>query len=89
MEKNWAKHDPKAPHFHFGPLAVLPSMQGNGIGSALLDRFCREIDTQKAVAYLETDKEENIHLYEKFGFRVTEEDKLFGVKNWFMWRGRS
>ncbi|WP_343307033.1 GNAT family N-acetyltransferase [Chitinophaga niabensis] len=83
---NWAKHDPKERHLHFGPLGVLPAMQGNGIGSALLERFCLIADSGKEAAYLETDKIENVALYEKYGFRVVAVDTLSGVKNWFMWR---
>lgn len=83
---NWGKHDPKERHLHFGPLAVLPSMQGNGIGASLLARFCVIADSKKAAAYLETDKIENVALYERYGFMVIAEDTLFGVKNWFMWR---
>lgn len=83
---NWAKHDPEERHLHFGPLAVSPAMQGKGIGAALLTRFCMIADARKEAAYLETDKIENVALYERFGFRVIAEDRLFGVKNWFMWR---
>ena len=36
--------------------------------------------------YLETDKPENVTLYERFGFKVTGEAKVFGVPNWFKWR---
>lgn len=82
----WAKHDPALSHLHFGPLAVLPSMQGMGIGSALLAHFCAVADSRKAAAYLETDKEENVCLYERFGFRIIAEEMLLGVRNWFMWR---
>lgn len=85
-KSNWGSHDPKADHFHFGPLAVLPSMQGKDIGSALLTQFCVLADAEGIGSWLETDKEENLPLYEKFGFKVRESDILFGVKNWFMWR---
>lgn len=85
-KSNWSRHDPQVPHFHFGPLAVLPAFQGNGIGSALLTHFCQLADAEKIGSYLETDKEENVTLYERFGFKVVEEDMIFGVKNWFMWR---
>jgi len=82
----WAKHDSKGLHLHFGPLAVLPHMQHAGIGSKLLGHFCRMADAQTADTYLETDKEENIKLYERFGFNVIQTDTVCGVKNWFMWR---
>lgn len=85
-KKNWGTHDPKTPHYHLGPLAILPEMQGQGVGSALLQHFCQLVDAQGAVAYLETDKEENVTLYKRFGFEVVQTDRLLGVKNWFMVR---
>jgi GNAT superfamily N-acetyltransferase len=85
-KSNWGSHDPKAGHFHFGPLAVHPSMQGKGVGSSLLTHFCALADAEGIGSWLETDKEQNLPLYQKFGFAVREEDTLFGVKNWFMWR---
>ena len=83
---NWEKHDPKTPHWHLGPLAVATNKQGQGIGSALLTWFCHFVDEKKEAAYLETDKPENVRLYEKFGFVVKEEDVVYGAKNWFMFR---
>ena len=82
----WAKLDPKEPHWHFGPFAVLPERQGQGIGSQLLTRFCEHVDHLEAAAYLETDKPENVRLYQRFGFVVTAEAPVLGVPNWFMWR---
>ncbi|HEY0678698.1 MAG TPA: GNAT family N-acetyltransferase [Chitinophagaceae bacterium] len=84
---NWATHDFSGPHIHLGPLAVETSLQGTGIGKSLLTHFCSYLDTTGQAAYLETDREQNIPLYEKFGFKVIETDLLFGNKNWFMLRG--
>lgn len=85
-KKTWAWHDAKTPHLHFGPLAVAPAAQGTGVGSALLQYFCNLADADKQDAYLETDKKENLKLYERFGFRVVASDNLLGVANWFMLR---
>lgn len=82
----WAKHDPDRPHSHFGPLAVDPELQGRGIGSLLLATYCRQLDVTAMLAYLETDKPENVRLYERFGFVVSAEADVIGVKNWFMTR---
>lgn len=82
----WEKHDPTNPHLHLGPLAVLPDHQGKGIGSQLLRQMCSLSENSKLPIYLETDKEENVALYERFEFRIISEDTVFGVKNWFMWR---
>lgn len=82
----WAKHDPDRPHSHFGPLAVDPDLQGKGIGTLLLSAYCRQLDGTAMLGYLETDKRENVRLYERFGFVVTAEADVIGVKNWFMTR---
>lgn len=82
----WAKHDPKQPHWHLGPLGVLPERQGQGIGSRLLESFCEHLDQLQAAGYLETDRPENVRLYERFGFSVTGEAPVYGARTWFMWR---
>ena len=82
----WLRHDPREPHWHFGPFAVDPEVQGHGIGSVMLGTFCACMDGRKALAYLETDKPENVRLYEKFGFVATSEAFVLGTPNWFMKR---
>jgi ribosomal protein S18 acetylase RimI-like enzyme len=82
----WKKHDPKKPHWHIDPIGVLPEMQGKGIGSQMLSYFCEQIDKQNAAAYHETDQEQNVRLYEKFGYKVVETEPIFSVTNWFLWR---
>ena len=52
----------------------------------LLTAYCRRLDEGGLLAYLETDKAENVRLYERFGFAVTGEADVIGVKNWFMTR---
>jgi ribosomal protein S18 acetylase RimI-like enzyme len=84
--KEWAKYDPVAQHWHLGPIGVLPTHQGLGIGSILMDRFCKEVDSCLAKAYLETDLDKNVRFYEKFGFKVVSESEIFGVKNRYMLR---
>ncbi len=82
----WAKHDPKAPHWHLGPVGVERHLQGKGIGGALLREFCGRMDAVQAMAYLETDKRANVGIYEHFGFRTVAEDQVLGITNWFMVR---
>ena len=82
----WARHEPKRQHWHLGPIGVLPSRQGLGIGSILMERFCMEVDACKAEAYLETDVDKNVRFYEKFGFKVISESDIFSVKNRYMLR---
>jgi ribosomal protein S18 acetylase RimI-like enzyme len=82
----WARHDPKKPHWHIDPLGVLPERQGQGIGSKLLTYFCNQVDINNAEAYLETDQERNVRLYNRFGFKEIEKEPIFNVTNWFLLR---
>jgi predicted N-acetyltransferase YhbS len=82
----WSSEDPPAPHWHLGPVAVRKKLQGQGIGSRMLQHFCEQIDRERAAAYLETDHEDNVRLYERFGFDLKSRTDLFGVPNYFMWR---
>ncbi|MBE7548239.1 MAG: GNAT family N-acetyltransferase [Planctomycetia bacterium] len=56
----WSRRDPKDQHWHLGPIGVLPTHQGVGVGSMLMERFCSEVDACMANAYLETDKDVNV-----------------------------
>jgi ribosomal protein S18 acetylase RimI-like enzyme len=82
----WAKYHPVKPHWHVDPLAVMPELQGQGVGSQLLERFCKIVDDAGESAYLETDRPENVRLYERFGFNVISEAPALGVHCYFMWR---
>ena len=85
----WAQRDPTEPHVHLGPLAVEPRLQGQGIGSRILAEHCSRLDEERQIGYLETDKAENVVLYERFGYRVHGEAEIIGVHNWFLLRGRA
>ena len=86
MLSAWEKQDPTDRHWHLGPVAVEPGLQGMSIGSQMLERFCARMDSEGEVAYLETDKPENVRFYEKFGFATTAEADVLGIPNWFMRR---
>lgn len=83
IEKIWKKYDPKKPHWHLGPIAVLPEKQNNGIGKKLIAYCIENID---GPAYLEVDQIKNVKLYEKFDFKVIGTTEILSIKNWFMWR---
>jgi GNAT superfamily N-acetyltransferase len=82
----WSRRDPSQPHWHLGPVAVEPAVQGQGVGRALMADFCTRMDQCAGRAYLETDRRENIHFYRRFGFSVVAEAQVLGVPNWFMSR---
>jgi ribosomal protein S18 acetylase RimI-like enzyme len=83
----WAKREPEEQHWHLGPIGDLPSYRKFGIGSKLMERFCGEVDNCSAKAYLETDTDENVSFYEKFGFEVISNSDIFKVDNRYMVRG--
>jgi predicted N-acetyltransferase YhbS len=82
----YERRDPPERHWHLGPVAVEPGYQGRGVGSAMLERFCARVDDDGAAAYLETDKPENVRLYERFDFTTVGEQMIAGTPNWFMLR---
>jgi ribosomal protein S18 acetylase RimI-like enzyme len=84
--REWSNRDPKDQHWHLGPIGVLPSHRRSGIGSKLMERFCEEVDNCSAKAYLETDLDENVGFYEKFGFEVIARSNIFDVENRYMLR---
>ena len=84
--KEWSRYDPVHAHWHLGPIGVHRDNQRRGIGSAMLDRFCRRMDDHASVAYLETDRVQTVAFYWRFGFRTVAQAQVLGVPNWFMQR---
>jgi len=82
----WARHDPDEDHVHLGPLGVEPSLQGRGIGPQLMEHHCRHVDEIGWMGYLETDREENVAFYERFGFEVSSRIAVLGVQHYLMKR---
>ena len=83
---DWEHRDPDRPHAHFGPFGVEPELQGRGIGSIFLREYTRRLDEAGEASYLETEKPQNVALYQRFGFEVIEEAEVLATPNWFMWR---
>lgn len=82
----WARNDPKEPHWHIGPLAVLSENRRRGVGRQLMEFCCAQLDSLEAAAWLETDLEINAGFYRSFGFYVVREEPVLGVPVWFMSR---
>ncbi len=81
-----AAYDLPASHWHVGPVGVEPGFQGMGIGGAAMTLLCAEFDEHQRLAWLETDKPENVRFYIGHGFEVVEEIPMFSERNWFMRR---
>jgi GNAT superfamily N-acetyltransferase len=86
MTAEWERHHPNEPHWHLGPLAVEPDVQRKGVGSRMAERFCELVDADGGMAFLETDRLENVRFFERFGFVTVDKADVIGIPNWFMRR---
>lgn len=80
------RHDPQKPHWHLKAIGVEPDFQGKGIGGQMMDFYCGIIDKDRLEAHHETDRAENVPFYERFGFKVVQEEAVIGAKQWYMLR---
>ena len=85
-----AVHSRLAPfkHWFLQAIGVDPQFQGRGYASKLLRPMLSRIDEEGLPCYLETLEEQNVRLYEHFGFKVIEESKVpnTNLTNWAMLR---
>jgi GNAT superfamily N-acetyltransferase len=72
------RHHIREPHWYLGVLATDPRFQGRGVGTQLLAPVLAECDRESLPAYLETQKEENLPYYARFGFDIA---KVVQVRN--------
>jgi GNAT superfamily N-acetyltransferase len=64
---------PKIPQWYLQLLMVDPDVQRSGIGGLLQAPVLEECDRQGLPAWVETQKQENLAYYGRFGFNVVEE----------------
>jgi ribosomal protein S18 acetylase RimI-like enzyme len=74
------------PHWHLGPVAVMPDRRSQGIGSQMLRAFCAGMDERGEMAFLETDKLDSVRFYARCGFEVSDQGEVLGTPNWWMIR---
>jgi GNAT superfamily N-acetyltransferase len=66
----------RGPHYYVRDVGVLPDMQGQGLGSALLRPTLERCDREGLPAYLEASSERSAALYERLGFKLTGELRI-------------
>jgi len=64
---------PKEAHWYLPQIGVEPLAQGRGVGAALMVHALARCDRERALAYLEASKPENIPFYKRYGFEVIGE----------------
>jgi GNAT superfamily N-acetyltransferase len=82
-----SEHHPREPHWYLQTLAVRPSAQRRGVGTALIEPGLARAEADGVGCYLETQRESNIPYYRRFGFELTDEISLHDSPPlWLMWR---
>jgi predicted N-acetyltransferase YhbS len=84
LGKTCKGYDPAGLHSHMGPIAVLPRLQGKGIGTLLMEDYFSRIGDR--ASFLETFQEINVCFYEKCGYRIVNTEYILGLKGYWMTR---
>ena len=72
-------------YIHLLMMGVSQEFQGKGFGGKLLRALIEKAETEKKSIYLETQKENNVNFYEKYGFSVKKKVILPEPLNLPMW----
>jgi len=78
-------------HWYLSLLGVDPEFQGKGYASTLMKTMLVRIDREHLPCYLDTQKLENVPIYQHYGFKVVEEGIIpgTGIRTWAMLRERA
>jgi ribosomal protein S18 acetylase RimI-like enzyme len=63
-------YHPGESHWYLPMIGVVPAKQGQGYGSALLQRALERCDVEQKLAYLEASSGKSVPLYQRHGFEV-------------------
>lgn len=74
-----AREHPFDPHWYLAVLGVEPALQGQGLGTRLLDGLRALVADRPGPIYLESDRPESVAFYRARGFEVLGELRLFDV----------
>ena len=72
-------------YIHLLIMGVLREFHGKGFGGKLIKALIEKSEIERVPIYLETQKEENVHLYQKFNFSVKKKVILPEPLNLPMW----
>jgi len=76
------------PHWTLYSIAVVPSRQSKGLGTALIQPVLQAADSEGISIYLDTDSERSLHFFENNGWKVVKDLKEppVGPQFWTMLR---
>ena len=72
------------PYIYLQIIGVASKFQGQGFGGKLIRALIERSEQHGKYIYLETETEDNVKLYERFGFKVIKKVSLVGI-NLPMW----
>jgi ribosomal protein S18 acetylase RimI-like enzyme len=78
------KHMAGHTFLHLSVVGVTTDLQGKGFGRKLIDEAIGKSEQERLHLYLETETEENVKMYEHFGFRLLNRINL-PIVNLPMW----
>ena len=84
IEADRKEHMRGKSYIYLQVIGVAPTLQGQGYGGKLLRALFEQSEQAGVALYLETETEDNVRMYEHFGFRVIQEITL-PVVNLPMW----
>jgi len=67
-----AKSHPKELHWYLYLLVADPTIQRSGVGTRLMEHGLAETDAEGVGSYLETQNEDNLGYYRRFGYELRE-----------------
>ncbi len=76
-EARHRQHAP-GPHWYLWVIGVDPGRQRTGVAGRLMRPVFERADRDRLRCYLETHKEANVPVYERYGFRVVSQDPVPG-----------
>ena len=81
------RRHPREPHWYLSLLVTDPTLQGRGLGSAVIAPGLAVADDAGMPCYLETQKESNVGWYARQGFELQRTISLPGIPSvWCLWR---
>ena len=85
------KHHTPFRHWYLWVIGVDPVFQGKGYASMLMKSMLARIDQEHLPCYVDTQNENNVTIYQHYGFKIVEEVIIpnTGVGLWAMLREKS
>jgi ribosomal protein S18 acetylase RimI-like enzyme len=87
---NWLdevdRYHPTEPHYYLEYIGVQPECQRQGVGKMIMQHMLARADEDQVGCHLENGNPRNLPYYQRFGFQVTKELDILGLKTWLMWR---